>query len=795
MIVAVGMLTFRVAHARLGAWTIDDAGITYAAALELADHHTVAAYPEGTPVESYSNPLVFFTMAGLRAIGIFDPVSTHMWLEALLFGAALALCHAVLRTRAGPIAAIAGAAAFATLELATPSTWIWYASGLENLWVSTGLVALLWLWNRRSLGARPTWWWGIVPALVAITRPDAPVYVAAYYAALAAFACPRDEQFSTHVRRVAIPGLITALLFAAFLAWRWEAYGDLLPNTYYAKVWAPPPLLHNLRAIAIGRMMPYYDAGVFAASAIAVGLFGGSRRLAAALLVMTVASLALPITAGQDFFMGERRYGTAFFAMSHACFAVLVALAASWPRARARLVRVVQRAIVAGLALLALSVVLKRRRAAPAFADPVTVSRVAGVQGGARWEQAMRLGVPNAVVALPDAGGSLLVGGMQFVDNAYLADFDLAHEGRYFGAPAMLRRFDQYVYEERVPDLLSDANAVGVVDPRYVDRRYAHGAGPLLARRDLVEVERIDDSMHPIYADDRLRVYLSDETVATVAPGGLLRCELVIAWSGGPPEDVTLRGALAGGERDELDVAPYRRERSGIERVGLLLGAPPIASQGAVELEIDRGDDERFRGVVGSAHVTADPAAVIAAADEIVGDPSERRAMRRLGWLREQSIPRFGSARLHAILRALARADARNDARGGRDVLLLREGARLAHFDDANDALRVRELEVAGRMFAMCDRTQNARRIECLGRALDDMRRFGYLDMLAVSPDIAGELDAARAALDRRWPDGPNRYLALVGLTFAFPSDIRLRRALLATRKALAEYPDVATAR
>lgn len=787
-IVVVGMVAFRLAHARLGAWVIDDAGITYAAAVELADHHTVADYPEGTPVESYSNPLVYFTVAALRVVGVFDPVTTHVWIEALLFGVALALCHAVLRTRAGPAAAVAGTAAFAALELITPSTWLWYASGLENLWVSTGVVAMVWLWNRRARGARPAAWTGVVAALAALTRPDAPVYVAAYYAALVAFACPADERYVTHLRRVMKPALVTAALFAAFLAWRWHAYGDVLPNTYYAKVWGPPPLLYNLRTVAIGEMMPYYDAGILAASALAVGVFSGNRWLAAALVVMTAASLALPITAGEDFFMGERRYGTTFFAMSHLSFAVLVALLAGWRAHKAG-----ARAAHAVLALLVVSLAIQRARGPAAYADVTSIPHVAGFEGGARWEQAMRLGVPNAVYSLSDAGGSSFVGGGQLVDNAYLADFDLAHQGRYFGAPALLRQFDQYVYEERRPDLLSDSTAIGVVDPRYVDARYVRGA-PLLVRRDLVEVAQVDASMHLIYADARLAVYLSDDTVQTVAPRGLLRCELVVAWAGTAPDDVRIRGAIAGGEPDQIYATPHRPGWLGIERVGLLLNGPPIATRAPLELEIERGDDRVFAGVVASVDVTDDAAALAAAADAIVGDRSVDRAMRRLAWLREQSIPRLGSGRFHVIMHALANAAASSDRSGGRDVLLLRHDARPAHFVGVADELAVRELVVAGRELATCDGASGARRIECQGRAIDDMRRMGYFDVLARAPDVAAQLGVARAELDRRWPAGPDRYLALVGLTFAFPGDIWLRRALIATRKSLTEYPDIAPA-
>ena len=123
-----------------GYWTIDDAGITYGAAFELADHHSLAPSLEGTPIEGYSNPLLFFIVALLRLVGLFDPVTTHVRLEMLVFAAMVTLVWSLLRALVHEAAALAGAVLFALVELVTPATWTWYGSGLENVWVAAGLV-------------------------------------------------------------------------------------------------------------------------------------------------------------------------------------------------------------------------------------------------------------------------------------------------------------------------------------------------------------------------------------------------------------------------------------------------------------------------------------------------------------------------------------------------------------------------------------------------------------------------------------------------------------------------------
>ena len=109
-------IAFRWARHAAGYWGIDDAGITYAASFELADHHSLALYLEGTPVEGYSNPLVFFLVAILRYIGLFDPVTTHILLETLVFAAMVVMVWALIRTVTGEIAAVTGAVVFATID-------------------------------------------------------------------------------------------------------------------------------------------------------------------------------------------------------------------------------------------------------------------------------------------------------------------------------------------------------------------------------------------------------------------------------------------------------------------------------------------------------------------------------------------------------------------------------------------------------------------------------------------------------------------------------------------------------
>jgi hypothetical protein len=101
---------------------------------------------------------------------------------------------------------------------------------------------------------------------------------------------------------------------------------------------------------------------------------------------------------------------------------------------------------------------------------------------------------------------------------------------------------------------------------------------------------------------------------------------------------------------------------------------------------------------------------------------------------------------------------------------------------------------VARRLFAACpaasgaeELAESAARVACLGRVVDELRRLGYLGIVARVPEIADELARASGVLDRLPP--ASRYLALVGLTLADPARIALQRDLIALRRALSSYP------
>ena len=76
---------------------------------------------------------------------------------------------------------------------------------------------------------------GFVFALLSLTRPEGPFVFGVFTAALALAERWQRGDWS-HLRRHLANALVVLGVVATHFAWRWHYYGELLPNTYYAKV-------------------------------------------------------------------------------------------------------------------------------------------------------------------------------------------------------------------------------------------------------------------------------------------------------------------------------------------------------------------------------------------------------------------------------------------------------------------------------------------------------------------------------------------------------------------------------
>jgi hypothetical protein len=439
------------AHAALFRdWLIDDAGISLAYARTLVEGHGLRAQPGVDPVEGFSNPLWTLLLAGGLRTGL-PPALAPKLMSLLLVAAAFLV---LARGCTPPNSPSALAAAFPLLLLPLNTSFVvWTISGLEN----PLLVALVVLSCALSLAAardprespfldRSS---GAVAGLLALTRPDAVVYAAAYPLVLLAFA-RREGALSLARRLVRVASTFLPLVLG-YLAFRVLHFRDWVPNTYHAK--DKPSLLSlldtaKLLDLVLSLAGPLTLAAVVLVVAVPLVVRGAPEarhRRGVVLLYLGLATaiyMMMPVD-----WMGEYRFATAFFVFAYWYAGEVLAGVAQSDRCGTRL-----RVVIAVAASLLVAVTALRHGArSRAFAlDPVVpFSRVAAFGGRGYNRLADIVGQPGASLLTPDMGGTLFYSTLKVYDLAGLCDSVIARTLRS-DRPAFLR----YVFEEVRPTFI-----------------------------------------------------------------------------------------------------------------------------------------------------------------------------------------------------------------------------------------------------------------------------------------------------------------------------------------------------
>ena len=219
-----------VAAAWRRAWFSDDAYISFRYAENLTNGLGLV-FNRGERVEGYSNFLwTIWTAAGMK-LGAGPEGWSLVWGLAC-YAASIVLLALIARRLAGGTAAAAVVPLGALLAALHPA-WSYFAtSGLETSLFT--FLALLGFFVVTSQGARPAAIAGAVFALLAMTRPDGPIF--AVPAGLYVLFAQRGTQRRwVRARAVLFFGVAFAALWVPYTLWRVSYYGSFFPNTYYAK--------------------------------------------------------------------------------------------------------------------------------------------------------------------------------------------------------------------------------------------------------------------------------------------------------------------------------------------------------------------------------------------------------------------------------------------------------------------------------------------------------------------------------------------------------------------------------
>ncbi len=206
-------------HANASRLYMDDSYISLRYAQNLVRGHGLVFNP-GEWVEGYSNFSWTMILAAFMRLGV-DGVEASRVL-GVAFGAA---CVLLAGWAAAAVRGRFDATSTATAALVAASTplALWSTSGMETALFAGLITAALFGWLSSAADIR--WWASAGFALAALTRPDGALFfVVAYLVAPA-----------KNWRARGFEALAFAAPLGIHLLWKWGVYGELLPNTYYAK--------------------------------------------------------------------------------------------------------------------------------------------------------------------------------------------------------------------------------------------------------------------------------------------------------------------------------------------------------------------------------------------------------------------------------------------------------------------------------------------------------------------------------------------------------------------------------
>lgn len=480
-------------------WIVDDAGISFAYARHLAEGHGLTAQPGVPPVEGYSNPLWVFLLAPFCLLGLFDPIATPKLLSLLLVAATFLLLDATLRRLTGGRTGVS-LVSLLLLAVCTPFV-IWTSSGLENPLYAFLFVLLLWIAIREREGLREgagspgRRHWALLAGLtvagIALTRPEGMVYTVLYpLLTLTATGRPVRQSLRASAGRLLLYALAFAAPFGAHFLLRVAYFGDVVPNTYYAKgemssrdlldtLTLAPARAEKLLSLTRGVAGTRGAAGPLLLAVLAAGSvwllvrrrFGWGH---AALFLFAALPAFVYLLLPKDW-MAEFRLATPFFPFFYA-FAVL--LAADLGTA---LIRDPERrrlpALASAILAVGLSLVLLLGRSTFFAGNPtIPFSDVAHYFGDRYNRYAQDLEVKDASILLPDLGGALWDSKLRVYDLAGLCDRTVAKtRGRNQQA------FYDYVFGEVRPTFLRTYLGWSVLSQLERDPRFQRDYVPLVA--------------------------------------------------------------------------------------------------------------------------------------------------------------------------------------------------------------------------------------------------------------------------------------------------------------------------
>ena len=450
------------AHALVfGDWIVDDAGITFVYARNLVEGHGLVSQPGLPPVEGFSNFLWMLAFVPALAVGLFHPVIVPKLLSfALLAGSFLLLDRSLLALTGKRAVSLV---TLLLLAVCTPFV-VWTVSGLENPLYVFLLCLLFWLIVKERQGGKFPLAAGAVAAGLALTRPDgilfAPLYLIPFPLSPSLSPVPGERGFRNALGKLLRYAAVFAAILGGFLLFRWSYFGDIYPNTYYAKGGPNAKVYLDLVTLAPKMTAKAFElfesvagpwhvlllAALLAGTAFLVGRgrFAWQHGILLAFAWFgAVPYLLLPFD-----WMEEFRFATPLFPFFYGYAVTLVATLGEilFPDpARRRLP-----ALAAGAVAIMLSLGLFASRSVIFAAAPTVSFQEVVEKFGLRYNRyADLLGARDASILLPDVGGTLWVSRLRVYDLVGLTDPTIART-----LDKRPEAFYDYIFDEAKPTFI-----------------------------------------------------------------------------------------------------------------------------------------------------------------------------------------------------------------------------------------------------------------------------------------------------------------------------------------------------
>ncbi|MDP3934681.1 MAG: hypothetical protein Q8Q46_00425 [Candidatus Giovannonibacteria bacterium] len=205
-------------------FTVDDAYITFRYAENLALHGELNWNVGENPVEGYTGVALPVILAGFIKLGV-SPISASRWIGIFSFWLGWLMLFLIAKKLKLPKVGLGG---ILILYATTPILFTHSFSGMETmLFAATALSAIYFL-----ISGADNWFLAALLS-VGLVRPEGAA-LAVFFILAAGFVKYRyyPDEFRAFIKSFIFVYFFPALIY---FFWRWNYYGQLLPNTFYAK--------------------------------------------------------------------------------------------------------------------------------------------------------------------------------------------------------------------------------------------------------------------------------------------------------------------------------------------------------------------------------------------------------------------------------------------------------------------------------------------------------------------------------------------------------------------------------